>query len=139
MRVTASKTAVDSYMKLIREFPLRRIRTARDHRKATRLVLRLSSHRGDRGTADYLDVLIELIAEYERSAGEVFDTSSLTAAELVRHRIEERRTTISALARRIDVSQSNLSEMLNNRRDWSKAAIRGLVRELNIRAERFLV
>ena len=42
---------------------------------------------------------------------------------------------ISAFASR---PQSNLSEMLAGKRDWSKTAIRGLSRHLNIRAERFL-
>lgn len=45
---------------------------------------------------------------------------------------------VSALARQISVSQSNLSDMLAGKRDWSKAAIRGLSKFFNIRAERFL-
>ena len=35
---------------------------------------------------------------------------------------------VSALARAIGVPQSNLSEMLAGKRDWSKTAIRGLSR-----------
>ena len=45
---------------------------------------------------------------------------------------------VSALAREIGVPQSNLSEMLAGKRGWSKTAIRGLVKGLNIRAERLL-
>ena len=45
---------------------------------------------------------------------------------------------VSSLARAIGVAQSNLSEMLNGKRGWSKTAIRGLSAYLNIRAERFL-
>jgi len=45
---------------------------------------------------------------------------------------------VSSLAREIGVPQSNLSEKLGGERGWSTAAIRGLVRELNIRAERLL-
>jgi antitoxin component HigA of HigAB toxin-antitoxin module len=36
------------------------------------------------------------------------------------------------------VPQSNLSEMLSGKRNWSKTAIRGLASQLNIRADRFL-
>jgi hypothetical protein len=37
----------------------------------------------------------------------------------------------------VGVPQSNLSEMLAGKRDWSKAAIRGLSSHLNIRIDRF--
>jgi len=66
------------------------------------------------------------------------DMPTMSAADLVRHRIDERGITVSSLARLIGVPQSNLSDMLNGKRDWSKAAIRGLSAHLNIRAERFL-
>jgi hypothetical protein len=35
--------------------------------------------------------------------------------------------------------QSNLSEMLSGRREWSNAAIRALLKMFDVRAERFLV
>ena len=77
-------------------------------------------------------------AEYEKRSGQTAGTSDLSTAELVRHRIEERGMSVSSLAREIGVPQSNLSEKLGGERGWSTAAIRGLVRELNIRAERLL-
>jgi antitoxin component HigA of HigAB toxin-antitoxin module len=52
--------------------------------------------------------------------------------------MQERGISTSAMAREIGIPQPNLSEMLNGRRDWSKAAIRGLSKGLKIRAERFL-
>lgn len=138
MAVTSNTTVADTYMELINEFPLRRIKSDSMHAKATKLVLRLSSQRADRGSTDYLDVLIDLIAEYEKRTEQTLDSSKVSAAELVRHRIEERAMSVSALARLIGVSQSNLSEMLAGKRDWSKAAIRGLSSHLSIRADRFL-
>jgi antitoxin component HigA of HigAB toxin-antitoxin module len=138
MRTAAPKTVPDSYMDLIRKFPLRRLKTSAEHLRAKTLVLRLSPGKPSRGTADYLDVLIDLIADFEKRSGQAADTSELSAADLVRHRIEQRGMSISALAREIDVPQSNLSEMLSGKRDWSKAAIRGLAGKLNIRAERLL-
>ena len=139
MPATTRANVTDSYMELISEFPLRRIKTAADHVRATKMVLRLSVVGSDRGAADYLDVLVDLIADYEKRAGHVIDTSKVTAADLVRHRIEERGMSVSSLARLIGVPQSNLSEMLSGKRDWSKNAIRGLSSHLNIRADRFLV
>lgn len=139
MPATKSSTVADSYMELINEFPLRRIRTAAEHTKATNLFLRLSNRDADRGVTDYLDVLVDLIADYEKRLRHVVDTSKVTAAELVRHRIEERGMSVSALAKSIGVPQSNLSEMLNGKRGWSKKTIRGLSTQLQIKAERFLM
>jgi HTH-type transcriptional regulator/antitoxin HigA len=136
---TITKTTIpDSYMNLIRQFPLRRITSRADHTTAKRLVLQLSSAQPDRGSAEYLDVLIDLIADYERKATQALDLPALSPADLVQHRIQERGISASKLARDIGIPQSNLSEMLAGKRHWSKAAIRALSSHLNIRAERFL-
>jgi len=84
-------------------------------------------------------VLIDLVADYDKRTGQAIETPDVSAADLVRHRIAERGLSVSALARLIGVPQSNLSEMLNRKRDWSKAAIRGLATHLNIRVDRFLI
>ena len=138
MRGTLKTSASDSYMQLIKELPLRKIRGAADHTSARKMILRLSKQTPDRGASDYLDVLAELVAEYERKSAQEAGGEKLSAADMVRHRIEERGMSISALAQTIGVPQSNLSEMLNGRRGWSKTVIRGLCAYLNIRAERFL-
>ncbi len=138
MPITTRNKVADSYMDLIAEFPLRRIKSASDHAKAKRLVLRLTAQQSDRGTAEYVDVLVDLIVDYEKRAGQSIDTSKVSAADIVRHRIDERGMSVSSLARLIGVPQSNLSEMLSGKRDWSKTAIRGLSAHLNIRPDRFL-
>jgi antitoxin component HigA of HigAB toxin-antitoxin module len=125
-------------MKMIAELPLRRIKTAAEHAKAMRIILRLSSQETDRGASDYLDVLVDLVADFERRSEEAIESSTVSASDLVRHRIEERGMSVSSLARLIGVPQPNLSEMLNGKRDWSKTAIRSLSAHLNIRADRFL-
>lgn len=137
MSVTTKKRAGDTYLHLVRAFPLRRITTSTEHAKANK-VLRSLWGKQDRGTRDYVDVLVDLIVDYEKRAGLAFDTSHVTAADLVRHKIGERGISVSALAKEIGMAQSNLSEMLNGSRGWSKSAIRSLSKLLNIRAERFL-
>jgi antitoxin component HigA of HigAB toxin-antitoxin module len=138
MPTTTQATTADSYMNLIAELPLRRIKTAAEHAKAKKLVLRQSTQDADRGMAEYLDVLVDLIADFEKRTEQVINGSKLSAADLVRHRIEERGLSMNALAQLIGVPQSNLSDMLNGKRDWSKTAIRGLSTHLNIKADRFL-
>jgi antitoxin component HigA of HigAB toxin-antitoxin module len=139
MPSTIRHSAADSYMELIAEFPLRRLKTAAEHAKAKRIILRLSARPTDRGASDYLDVLVDLVADFERRSKESIDSSAVSASDLVRHRMEERGMSVSSLASLIGIPQPNLSEMLNGKRDWSKTAIRGLSVRLNIRAERFLV
>lgn len=138
MRTTTRKASADTYLDRVRSFPLRRLKSAREHVKAKGVYLRLSASKADPGTRDYLDVLGGLIADYEMRSDLTIDSRSITAADLVRHRLEERGESISSLAREIGIPQSNLSDMLSGNRDWSKAAIRGLSKRLNIRAERFL-
>lgn len=137
MPTTTKKARRDTYFELVRAFPLRRLTSASEHAKAKRF-FREHGHKTDRGTVDYLHVLVGLIVDYEKRAGFTFDTSDVTAADLVRHKIEERGMSVSALAKQAGIAQSNLSEMLNGTRGWSKAAIRSLSKLLNIRAERFL-
>lgn len=124
-------------MQLIRQFPLRRISSPSTHLLAKKIVLRLSTQPARRGTREYLDVLIDLIADYERRSQQTLDASALTPADLIRHRLSERNLSVSALARLIGIPQSNLSEMLSSRRDWSQSAIRGITHHLNIRTDRF--
>jgi antitoxin component HigA of HigAB toxin-antitoxin module len=138
MRAATRHSATDSYMKLIAELPLRRIKTAAEHAKAKGIILRLSSQDTDRGASDYLDILVDLVADFERRSEAAIDSSTVAASDLVRHRIDERGMSVSSLAGLIGVPQPNLSEMLNGRRAWSKTAIRGLSAHLNIRADRFL-
>lgn len=138
MPATIRHSAGDSYMKRIAELPLRRLKTAAEQARAKRIILRLSSQETDRGATDYLDVLVDLVADFERRSKEAIDSSTLSASDLVRHRMVERGMSVSSLAGLVGVPQPNLSEMLNGKRDWSKTAIRGLSAHLSIRAEWFL-
>src|SRR2546429_7370430 len=107
MRTLGKKPVRDTYFRLVRSFALRRIGTASDHAKAKTIYLRLSSSKTDPGTRDYLDVLADLIADYEKRSNQTVDTCGVTAAELIRHRLAERGMSISALAREIGIPQSN--------------------------------
>jgi HTH-type transcriptional regulator / antitoxin HigA len=137
----AGKTS-ETYLQLVREFPLRRLKTVVDHRQALsvyrKLALRPARRKPDVGSAEYLDVLVDLIVDYERRSGRTIDTRHLTPAQIVRHFLAERGMSVTALAKAIGVGQSNLSEMLSGRRSWSKTAIAGLVEIFNIDPRRFL-
>jgi HTH-type transcriptional regulator/antitoxin HigA len=139
MPTTRKAAARDSYLELVRAFPLRPIRSGTEHARARQTYLRLSNVTArDRGTRDYLAVLVDLIEDYEQRTNQVVDTSGVTAADLIRHRMRERGLSTSALARAVDIAQPNLSAMLNGRRDWSKTAIRSLSKMFGVPADRFL-
>lgn len=134
-----ARTITDSYFELVKQFPLRKINGAEEHRLALAVVARFASRPIiDRGVADYLGVLIDLVAEYERRAGYAIETSDVTAAEVVRHLMDENGLTISGLAREIGIAQSNLSEMLSGKREWSKTAIRRLSERFSLNPMLFL-
>ena len=70
-----------------------------------------------------MSLLASIIAAYEREAGHVVDTSGVSASDIVRHLLAERGQSVSAFAKEKGLSQGTLSDMLNGKRDWSKATI----------------
>jgi antitoxin component HigA of HigAB toxin-antitoxin module len=126
MLKTKASAAKDTYLELVRRFPLRRLRSRADHAEAVRVLTRSSlKHQGtrDRGVLDYMDILAGLIDEYEQAARLKVDASNSTPAELIRHLMGATGLTVNSLAKQIGIGQSNLSEMLSGRRDFSKTAI----------------
>jgi len=128
----------DAYFELVMQFPLRRIKSPQQHREAMNIFTRLASKDKNAATEVYVETLVTLIAEYERSSNHYFDTSHVTAADLVAHLLEERRMSVNALAKEADVAQSALSEMLNGKRGWSKSAIIKISKYLRINPGIFL-
>src|SRR5258707_857299 len=92
----------DSYLALVKEFPLRKIGSAEEHRQALAVVSRFAGREKiDEGVMEYFAVLSDLIVEYESRAGYVMDKSKVTAAEVIRHLMAENDLTISGFAREI--------------------------------------
>jgi len=92
------------------------------HQRAKAVLRGLSGKRGS-AVRDYKAVLASLIADYERHANFRFDTSKVTAAEVVLHLLDERDMSVSGLAKSLEISQSSLCDMVRGRREWSKSAI----------------
>jgi antitoxin component HigA of HigAB toxin-antitoxin module len=129
MRTTKSLDTTDRYLDLVRRFPLRRLKSQQQHAEALKVLGRVSlAHQGarDSGVLDYLDVLAGLIDQYERAAQLKVDASQTSPAGVVRHLINANGLSVSGLAREIGIGQSNLSEMLSGRREFSKRAIAGI-------------
>ena len=75
----------------MRQFPLRPIRSAADHRRALAIVADLSArsdeHLSD-GEVDYLQALARFVADYER-AHVLAAMEKATPLEILRHLVEE--------------------------------------------------
>jgi antitoxin component HigA of HigAB toxin-antitoxin module len=84
-------------------------------------------------------VLIDLIADYEKSEAHSLDSSRVTPAGVIRHLAAENGFSRSALAAEIGIGQSNLSEMVSGKREWSKAAMKGLWNRFRINPKLFLL
>ena len=113
----------DPYLELIMNvYPLRPIRSVREHQQAMKALRSLA---GDKRAvvAEFKKVLVSIIETYEREAGLQLDTSHVTASDIVRHLLSERHMSVNALAKERGLSQSALSDMLNGKREWSKSAI----------------
>lgn len=122
MTAVASRIKLDPYLRLVCEFPLRPFRNDNAYERGLRRLRSLQS-RTDRATVDYKKILVALLAEYEKEAGWHIDTSHVTAADIVRHLLDDREMSVNTLGKTVGISQSSLSEMLSGRRDWSKSAI----------------
>ena len=113
----------DDYLRLIQRFPLRRIRTDIEHRKATEVMMPLMG-RDDTlsdGEGDYLSSLIVLIADYERQRWPI-QLSNMTPLRVLKHLMAERDVSRTALARLIGSSAASM--VLRGRRELSKSHIR---------------
>lgn len=130
--------SVDRYLQLVTEFPLRRIRNEREHQQAKRMFRRLSAGKADSATHDFLEILVDLIVAYEDRVGLRPDRSHISAADIVRHLLAERGLSVNACAKTIGAQQSDLSNMLNGRRDWSKAMMLKLADFLGLEPGLFL-
>ena len=111
----------DHYLKLVRKFPLRPLRSDQDLADAIRVVDSLIV-RGDltAGEQDYLDILTDIVERYE---AEEHPMAPVSDADMLRHLIEARGISQSKLADEVKISMSTISEVLNGKRRLNRKHI----------------
>jgi HTH-type transcriptional regulator / antitoxin HigA len=129
----------DDYLDLIRQFPLRAIRTDRDNTAAAKVLTRLlgrSSPALSDGESQYLDALIELVSAYESRA---YPTRSKRPSpiEIVRFLMEENKMTVADLGKILG-NKTAASLVLSGKRELSKAHIRKLAARFKVDPGLFL-
>lgn len=131
-----SENHLDTYFKLVKEFPLVSIKNEKQLALASRFLDHvLNSRELDSGEQEYLDALTDLIECYEE---EHCKFPSVTAAALLAHLIEARCVTQADVARETGISRSVISEILKGKRRIALAHMGRLARYFRVPASVFL-
>ena len=139
MRIKNSKQAAsDSYLQCVIRFPLRAIKTEKQHDQAVAELARLSI-RGhlDEGELQYVEALAKLIGDYEDNAGHRIKVSTGDPIEVLKFLMNESKMSVSALGKIIG-SQGVASEVLSRQRELSKAHIRKLAEHFHVNPGLFI-
>ena len=119
----------DTYMQLVRRFPLKTIKNDHELEEATSVISDLIGRDLDRGSGDYLDALLVLVNKYEDEHHAIDET--MTPQQALRSLMESNSLSQADIGRIIG-SESAVSMFFKGDRDLSKAQIKKL-------AERFKV
>ena len=132
MATTKSRTAKrnrDSYMELIRRFPLKTMKNDDEHEQAAAIISELIGRNLDAGSSDYLDTLIVLVNKYEDEQHAIDER--MTPREALRALMEANGLNQAAVGRIIG-SESAVSMFLKGDRGLSKVQIRKLAERFKI-------
>ena len=120
-RGNAAAEVPASYMKLVRRFPLRPVRSEEQRdRAASVLNALLDRHDLDEAEQDYLDVLGGLVERFE---SETYPVETVSDAEMLAHLIEARGVTQAEVARATGIAVSTVSEVLSGKRELNRSHI----------------
>lgn len=134
-RTARAHQACDTYLDLVRRFPLKTIKNDDEHARAARMISELMGRDLDAGAGDYLDTLIVLVNKYEDEHHHIDE--NLTPQEALRALMEFNNLRQADIGRIIG-SESAVSMFLKGRRDLSKAQIKKLASRFKLDASVFL-
>lgn len=124
--VGTSRRVSDKYLKLIRSFPLRPIRTDAENDEAIEVIASLGSREPlDPAERDYLDVLVDLVRKYEVDH---YPVPHVSGPAIVRHQIEARGVTQAEVSSGTGIAESSLSDMLAGKRKMATNHVKALAR-----------
>jgi HTH-type transcriptional regulator / antitoxin HigA len=127
---------LNGYLKLVRLFPLRPIRSETELDRATSVIhTLLDRNHLSAAEQDYLDVLGDLVERYETKHHAIGDVSD---ADVLEHLLEARGTTQAAVARATGIAESRLSEGLRGKRLLTRAQITKLAAYFHVGPAVFL-
>jgi HTH-type transcriptional regulator/antitoxin HigA len=137
-RYKGRRRDIDRYLELVRQFPLRPIRTKREYLAATKVMEALAVRGEDdlnHDELDYLDVLTNLVEAFDKE--HCPEPVEGTPLERLKALIEESGTTTANLGRLLG-SSGLASQIMLGRRQLSKTHIRILSKHFKLSADYFL-
>lgn len=130
-----SRPVQDTYLNLIRTFPLRSIGSEAELDAAQIVLDGILRQRMNEGAEQYLGALTDLIEVYEDKAHPIPDASE---ADVLRVLMESNGLSQAGLARKVGISQSTISAVLGGQRSLTKEQIVTLARHFHISPMAFM-
>ena len=125
----------DTYLELVKRFPLIHIRDDAHLDEALDVLNTLLAQDGDAGAKEYLDVLTDLVRAYEDEHVAIPEVSEV---DVLRELMRSNGLTQSELARRSRTSQSTISAVLTGARSLTKGQVIKLGRSFGVSPAAFL-
>ena len=120
----------DRYLALVRQFPLRPIRSEKELDEATSVIHSLIDQESLSGPEqDYLDVLTDLIEAYEQVH---YPIEPVPDSEMLHFLIDLRDLSQSQIAKAVGIAESTISEVLSGKRKLNRAQIGKLARYFHV-------
>jgi HTH-type transcriptional regulator / antitoxin HigA len=133
---TQSRVGGDRYIDLVRQVPLRPIRSEGELDRAIAMIdtlLDQDKRTGDE--EDYLDVLSDLVEKYE---DEHDPMPPVSGAEMLRFLIESQATRQTEVASETGIAESTISEILAGKREMNRKHIEALSRHFHVNPTVFM-
>jgi HTH-type transcriptional regulator / antitoxin HigA len=125
----------DRYLELVREFPLRPLRSDEELDQAVKVVDSLLSQKTlVTDEEDYLDVLSDLVRRYESEAHPIAPVSD---AQLLRHLIEAKGVSQTDVSQATGIAVSTICEVIAGKRTLSRRHIGKLAKYFRVSPEAF--
>jgi HTH-type transcriptional regulator/antitoxin HigA len=126
----------DSYIALIRDFPLKPIRNDDEHERAVGIIGKLMGRELDSGSSDYLDTLTLLVNKYE-DENHTPEGEHLSPRQALRAIMRANNLSQAQMGKIIG-SESAVSMFLNGERELSKSHIKAIAVRFRVDAGLFL-
>ena len=126
---TTNRAPRKGYLKLIKRFPLRSIRTEEELDAAMEVIRALLQDDLDAAGEDYLSALTDLVEVYENKVHPIPDASE---ADVLRLLMESNHLSQSQLAAKSGIAQSTISAVLSGTRSLTRDHIVELARLFHV-------
>ncbi len=125
----------DTYFKLVKQFPLTRIRDSEHLEAAQQMIDYLLQEKLHEGAQEYLDVLTDLVEAYEDEHEPIPDACE---ADVLQELMRSNGLSQARLSKKVGISQSTISAVVNGSRSLTKGQIITLGKFFHVSSAAFL-